>query len=110
VLVVKYELELLAAVIGSAIVSIVYAAFMLAGIRLRKSQPNTRRSFRSPIPLWVQWAIIVLMPLMGIVTLFSQVGMQYQPLVGMIIFTVVATIMARWSLMRTANQQLRRQN
>ncbi len=110
VLVVRYELELLAAVIGSAIVSIVYAAFVWAGIRLRKSQPNTKRSFRTPVPLWLQWVIIVLMPLMGIATLFSQVGMQYQPIIGMVVFTVVATILSRWSLVRTANQQLRRQN
>lgn len=110
VLVVRYELELLAAVIGSAIVSIVYAAFMWAVIRLRKTQPNAKRSFRTPVAVWLQWVIIVLMPLMGIATLFSQVGMQYQPIIGMVIFTVVATIMARWSLVRTANQQLRRQN
>jgi amino acid transporter len=110
VLVVKYELELLAAVMGSAIVSIVYAAFVWAAIRLRKSQPDAKRSFRTPVPLALQWLIIVLMPLMGIATLFSQVGMQYQPLIGMIVFTILAAIMARWSLVRTANQQLRRQS
>lgn len=110
VLIVTFEMELLAAVIGAAIVSIVYAAFMWATIRLRKSQPNAKRSFRTPVPLWLQWIIIVLMPLMGIATLFSQVGMQYQPVIGMVIFTVVATILSRWSLVRTANQQLRRQN
>jgi len=110
IVVVTYELELLAAVMGSAIVSIVYAAFVWAAIRLRKSQPDAKRSFRTPVPLALQWLIIVLMPLMGIATLFSQVGMQYQPLIGMIVFTILAAIMARWSLVRTANQQLRRQS
>jgi ethanolamine permease len=105
VLVVTYELELLAAVIGSTIVSFVYSAFMLAVIRLRKTNPNAKRSFRTPIAQWMQWLVIVLMPVMGILTLFSQVGMQYQPVIGIVVAFVIATVMARWSVLRTAAAQ-----
>lgn len=108
VLVVQYKLELLAAVIGSTIVSFVYAAFMLSVIRLRKTRPTARRSFRTPVALWLQWLIIVLMPLMGILTLFSQVSMQYQPVVGMIILVIISIVLAHWSMLRTANQELRK--
>jgi amino acid transporter len=108
-LVLTYHVEILAAVIGSTIVSFVYAAFMWAVIRLRKSNPDARRSFRTPVPAWLQWMIIVIMPLMGILTLFSQVGSMYIPAGGLLIFTVLATILARWSWKRTANQALSRQ-
>lgn len=103
-LVLTYRLELLAAVIGSAIVSFVYAGFMWAVIRLRRSRPDTKRTFRTAVPFWMQWVIILLMPLMGILTLFSQVGMQYQPVVGMVIFIIIASTLTRWSLLRTANR------
>lgn len=109
VLVVTYELELLAAVIGSTIVSFVYAAFMLAVIRLRKSRPEAKRSFRTPVARWLQWAIVFLMPLMGVASLFSQVSMQYRPAIGILIFTVISVIMARWSLLRSSGQAVRRQ-
>lgn len=108
ILVVSYELELLAAVIGSTIVSFVYAAFMLCVIRLRKSRPQMKRSFRTPLALWLQWVIIILLPVMGILSLFSQVNMQYQPVLGIIIFTIIAAILARWSLLRTSQRTLRR--
>src|SRR2546428_84125 len=109
ILVLTYHVEILAAVIGSTIVSFVYAAFMSAVIRLRKSNPDAKRSFRTPVPAWLQWLIIVIMPLMGILTLFSQVGSMFLPVGGLLIFTVLATILARWSWKRTANQALRRQ-
>jgi len=105
-LVVRYHIEILAAVIGSTIVSFVYAFFMWARLRLEKSQPNSKRGFRTPVPVWIQWAIIVIMPLMGILSLFSQVGSMYQPVAGLLIFTVFATILARWSWTRTSNQEL----
>jgi len=108
ILVVTYHIEILVAVIGSTIVSFVYATFTWARIRLLKSQPNARRSFRTPVPLWMQWAIIVIMPVMGILSLFSQVGSMYLPMVGLAILAAIATILARWSWTRTANQEARR--
>jgi ethanolamine permease len=101
VVIVTFELEFLAGVVGSAIVSFVYAAFMLAVIVLRKKQPQTRRPFRTPVPRGLQWLIIVLLPAMGLMSLFSQVGMLYRPAVTLGAFIVLATIMARWSSLRT---------
>ncbi|MEO8433745.1 MAG: APC family permease [Pyrinomonadaceae bacterium] len=108
-LVVTYHVEILAAVIGSTIVSFVYAAFMWARLRLLKTQPNAKRSFRTPVPAWMQWAIIVIMPIMGILSLFSQVGSMILPVAGLLLFSGMAAILARWSWTRTANQELTRQ-
>lgn len=104
VLVVTYELELLAAVVGSAIVSFVYAAFMLAVIVLRKKQPKARRTFRTPVPGWLQWLLILLLPTMGLMSLFSQVNMHYQPAVTLGCLIILASGFARWSLHRTSHQ------
>jgi ethanolamine permease len=102
VLVVTYELELLAAVVGSAIVSFVYAAFMLAVIVLRKKHPQARRTFRTPIARWLQWLMVLLLPLMGLLSLFSQVNMQYWPALMLCAFIILSTVLTRWSLLRAS--------
>lgn len=107
IVIVRFELALLAGVVGSAIVSFVYAAFMLAAIVLRKKQPNARRTFRTPVPRWAQWLIILLLPLMGLMSLFSQVDMRYRPALTLSAFVILAWGLARWSLLRTS-QSVRR--
>ena len=107
IVIVRYELALLAGVVGSAIVSFVYAAFMLAAIVLRKKQPKARRTFRTPVPRWAQWLIILLLPLMGLMSLFSQVDMRYRPALTLSAFIILAWGLARWSLLRTS-QSVRR--
>jgi len=108
VLIIIYRQELLAAVVGSTIVSFVYAAFMLAAIKLRKKLPRARRSFRTPLPEWLQWPLVVIIPAMGIVSLFSQVNMRYWPVVWLIVLTLVAAGLTRWSLLRVGNAALER--
>jgi amino acid transporter len=105
IIVLSYELELLAAVIGSSIVCFVYAAFMLAVIRLRKTQPNLKRPFKTAIFPWVQWLIIIFMPLMGIQSLFSLPDTGYVPIYGMIVFIILALLLTRWSLLLSARNQ-----
>src|SRR6266404_273992 len=100
VLVVKYEMEILAAVIGSAIVSFVYAAFMLAAIRLRRTHAHLKRSFRTTVPTWVQWVIVAAMPAMGVASLFSQPSLGTLPTSGLILCSAVAAAMTWWSRSR----------
>lgn len=109
ILIIIYEQELLAAVVGSTIVSFVYAAFMLAAIKLRKKLPRARRSFRTPLPEWLQWPLVVLIPAMGVVSLFSQVNMRYWPVVWLVVLTLVAAGLTRWSLLRVSNAALERE-
>jgi ethanolamine permease len=108
-LIIVYKQELLAAVVGSTIVSFVYAAFMLAAIKLRKKLPRARRSFRTPLPEWLQWPLVVVIPAMGVVSLFSQVNMRYWPVVWLVVLTLVAAGLARWSLLRVSNAALERE-
>jgi amino acid transporter len=99
--VVTWRLEVLAAVIGSAFVCFVYAAFMLAVIKLRRTRPQARRSFRTAVPEWLQWGIAVAFPLLGLSSLVSQPGPKSIPILGALAFTAVAALLTRWSHART---------
>jgi amino acid transporter len=99
--VVTWHLEILAAVIGSAFVCFVYAAFMLAVIKLRRTRPQARRSFRTRVPEWLQWAIAGAFPLLGLSSLVSQPGPKSIPIVGALAFVAAAALLTRWSHART---------
>jgi amino acid transporter len=99
--VVTWRLEVLAAVIGSAFVCFVYAAFMLAVIKLRRTRPQARRSFRTAVPEWLQWGIAVAFPLLGLSSLVSQPGPKSIPILGALAFTAAAALLTRWSHART---------
>lgn len=88
----------LAAVVGSSIVAFVYAAFLLAAQRLRRTRPDAKRSFRSPVWPWLQWLMIVLLPLLGIASLFSDPALGWYPLAGFGMLTALAASLAGWSL------------
>jgi amino acid transporter len=99
VAIVTFELQEVAAVVGSAIVCCVYAAFMWAILHLRKTQPNARRTFRSPLPVWVHWALIVIMPAFGILALFALPGKTLQVLLttaGLMVISVLAVQFSIW--------------
>jgi amino acid transporter len=65
VVVVTWNLQLTVAVVGAAIMCCVYASFALAVILLRRRRPDARRPYRTPIPLAGQWALVVVLPLLG---------------------------------------------
>ena len=97
VAVVTWELEVLAAVIGSAFVCFVYSAFLLAAIKLRRIRPQARRPFRTAVPEWLQWALAGLLPLLGLSSLVSQPGPRSYPIAGALAFVAVAALLTRWS-------------
>lgn len=101
VVVVTWRLEVLAAVIGSAFVCFVYSAFMLAVIKLRRTRPQARRSFRTAVPEWAQWALAFALPLLGLSSLVSQPGPKSVPILGALAFTAAAALLTRWSHART---------
>ncbi len=97
VAIVSFELEEVAAVVGSAIVCCVYAAFMWAVVRLRKTHPNARRTFRSPLPIWLNWVLIAVLPMAGVLALFGIKGKTIQVLATLAGLVVISAIMVLWS-------------
>ncbi|MDB5339988.1 MAG: amino acid permease-associated region [Planctomycetaceae bacterium] len=93
----QFRLELPAAIVGSSIVTLVYAAFMLAALRLRKSQHSVRRRFASPVPVWAQWLVIVVLLLIGLSTLVSSPVNSGQVAIGLLAAFVIAIALARRS-------------
>jgi amino acid transporter len=104
VIIVSFELEEVAAVVGSAIVCCVYAAFMWAVLRLRKTQPNARRTFRSPLPVWLHWVLIVALPLAGVFALFGIKGKTFQVLATTIGLIVISAVTTLWSTKYSKDQ------
>ncbi len=102
IIVVTYELEAFAAIIGTTIVCFVYAAFMLAVHRLRKTQPETERPFRTPVYAFIQWFVIITMPAIGLMGLFSLPS--FSPVIGLVGFVILAALLTRWSILRTEQQ------
>jgi amino acid transporter len=104
VLIVEFELQEVAAVVGSAIVCCVYAAFMWAILHLRKTQPNARRIFRSPLPIWLQWAMVVVMPAFGVLALFALPGKTMQVLATTAGLIVISAIAVQLSMRYSKNE------
>jgi amino acid transporter len=104
VIIVSFELEEVAAVVGSAIVCCVYAAFMWAVLRLRKTQPNARRTFRSPLPVWLHWVLIVALPLAGVFALFGIKGKTFQVLATTIGLVMISAVTTLWSTKYSKDQ------
>ncbi|HEX2081794.1 MAG TPA: APC family permease [Longimicrobium sp.] len=97
-LVVALDAPLLAALIGSAIIAFVYAAFMLAVLRLRRLKPAGRRPFRTPLPAGVQWAFAGVLPLLGVGTLFElEEQYPWQAVAGFLLALAAAALLTRWS-------------
>jgi amino acid transporter len=104
VIIVTFDLQEVAAVVGSAIVCCVYAAFMWAILHLRKTQPNARRTFRSPLPVWVYWALIVVMPAFGVLALFALPGKILQVFATAAGLIVISALAVQFSIRYSKNE------
>jgi ethanolamine permease len=104
VIIVSFELEEVAAVVGSGIVCCVYAAFVWAVLRLRKTQPNARRTFRSPLPIWLHWVLIVALPAAGVAALFGIKGKTLQVLATTIGLVMISAVTVLWSTKYKSNE------
>jgi|GEM_PF-1058843 len=89
-----FRIEILSALVASAMVCFTYGAIMAANLRLRKTRPAAQRPFRSPLPLTVQLATAIAAPLLGIACLFSQPELGAKPVllaVGLVAASFAAT-------------------
>jgi hypothetical protein len=77
---------------------------MWAVLRLRKTQPNARRTFRSPLPVWLHWVLIVALPAAGAAALFGIKGKTIQVLATTLGLVVVSAVTVLWSAKYNSNQ------
>lgn len=100
IVIVSFELHLLAAVVGAVVICGIYAAYMFAVLRLRRLQPDLHRPFRTPLSIWLQWVVALLLLFIGLATLFSIAEFGATPSVGVLACLVAAVALAEWSLRR----------
>jgi ethanolamine permease len=107
--VLTFRLELVAAVIGAFIMCAIYAAFILTVIRLRKTKPDMRRSFRSPVPQIFQWLLASVLLLLGIFTLLSEPKFRLQACIGAGISLILSyALMRQFTSLRSPGVKLAR--
>lgn len=78
-IILKTRTELVASVIGAAIVCVVYGALMVSNLRLRKLRPAQARPFRSSVPAWIQVGLAALLPALGILSLVEEESLGMLP-------------------------------
>ena len=97
-------LQLVAAVIGAALICAIYAGYMWSALRLRQRDPERARPFRSPVPTAVQRGVIGLLAIIGVASLFSLPDRIPETVAGVALATTVAVLLSGWSMRRTAQQ------
>jgi ethanolamine permease len=95
-------LQLVAAVIGAAIICVIYAGYMGSALRLRARDPERPRPFRSPVPSAVQKGVIGLLLIIGVASLFSLPDRIPEAVVGVALAATVAILLSGWSIRRTS--------
>jgi ethanolamine permease len=85
-----WDAVLLVAVIGAAIICVLYAAFLLSALVLRKKRPDVPRPYRSRVWSPLQWLGVIGLPLLGLQTLLSEPSLGSRPIYGGAIAVAVA--------------------
>jgi amino acid transporter len=99
-------LQLVAAVIGAALICVIYAGYMGSALRLRRRDADRPRPFRSPVPAGAQRAVIALLLIIAVASLFSLPDRYIEVIAGVIVAGIVAVLLSGWSMRRTAQQRL----
>jgi amino acid transporter len=100
--VLRWQLTIVAAVVGAIIVCTVYAGFLLAAIRLRTTRADMARPFPSPLPNWLQYALAAALLVIGVQVLLSEPDRMLASCLGLLLAVAVAVMLAVWSQMRRA--------
>ena len=78
---------------------------MLAALLLRRRQPTLGRPFRTPVPPLVQWLAVFVLPILGVLGLFSEAGSVDRVLAGALSVVAGVSVLARWSLGRLRRKE-----
>lgn len=104
--VVGLGIELLAAVIGAAIVCLIYAGYILAALRLKQLDPSRYRPYQTPVPATGQWLVIALLVVIGVATLFSLPGRWMEAMIGTAVAGTAAALLSGWSVRHSSRARL----
>lgn len=89
----RWNLVLLVAVVGAAIICVVYSSFLLSTLVLRKRRPDASRPYRTRVWKPLQWFGVLGLPLLGFSTLLSEPSLGLWPLVAGAAALVIAGVL-----------------
>lgn len=108
-LVLHFRVYLVAATLGASIQCLIYAGLLLAALRLRRMQPDGKHRYRSRVPRFVQWLLIVTMVALGISALLSAPGHVLLAPGLFVTLSILAVLGAAWSRHARARRASRKQ-
>jgi ethanolamine permease len=91
--VLAWDAVLLVAVIGAAIICVLYSAFLLSALVLRRRRPDAPRPYRSRVWSPLQWFGVIGLPFLGLQTLLSEPSLGARPVYGGAVVLILATIL-----------------
>lgn len=99
-IVAAFDLYLVVGVLGSGIICLIYACYVGAVERLRRTRPDHARPFRTRVPVAIRWFVVVLMPLIGLASLVTIPEVARSVMVGFSASLAVVAILAFYSATR----------
>jgi len=97
ILVLTFELQIAAALIGATIMCGVYSGFVLCGLKLKGGRVPPSQKFANPIPRLLQALLAVALLIVGYQTLFSEPAAVHAAIVGLIGVIAVAMLLTFYS-------------
>ena len=92
-----FDLTLVAGLIASAIICLVYACYLGAVERLRRRRPDHPRPFRTRVPMPLHRATMLLMPLIGVASLVSLPALATRIAIGVVGAVLIVAMLTLWS-------------
>jgi ethanolamine permease len=106
ILAIEFELSLLFAIIGSVIICFVYACSLASLLRIRKKQPGRKFRYESRIPVSIQYFLIALLFIFGVMSIFSIPKLSYSVLIYIGAFALTSYVSTHLLLKRKAQSEL----
>ena len=106
VIIVTSRAYLVASIVGVAIECIVYGALMFAVLRLRALQPKVARPFRNRLPAFIQGALGLAFPAIGLCALVSESAVQSKTSTVFIMLTAASLLAAAFMRARYSRRNL----
>jgi amino acid transporter len=103
----RWNAVLLVAVIGAAIICVLYSAFLLSALVLRKRRPDAPRPYRTRVWKPLQWFGVIGLPLLGVQTLFSEPSLGSRPVYGGVVALAIACLLV-WAYGSVPGRDARR--
>lgn len=97
IIVVIYKIELVLAIVGSSLICLIYSALMLSLIKIRKKKSSSAKPpFVNKLPLALQYVLIVILPVIGILSLFSILSIANDCIVIFLVVVVLSLLFSAY--------------